>query len=84
MALGVSVAVMNPGSISVNYGLGTEELPLSIVLVITLSIGAVLGMVVSLSVLLRLKFENSRLQRKVTTASAEVNHALRTIPLKTS
>ncbi|VAX06964.1 hypothetical protein MNBD_GAMMA26-1993 [hydrothermal vent metagenome] len=81
MMLGVVVAVTNPGSISLNYVLGIAEIPLSIVLVVALSLGALLGIIVSLGVLLRLKHENSKLQRKAQLTTVEVNN-LRAIPLK--
>ncbi len=65
MILGVVIAEMNPGTVVLNYGLGTKEVPLSLVLIGAIGLGAVLGMIVSGVLLLRLKYKNAKLQREV-------------------
>ncbi len=81
MVLGVAIAVTNPGNVVLNYGLGTIELPLSLVLVGALSAGAILGSLVAIGILMRLKRENSKLQRKAQADAVRVGN-LSALPLK--
>lgn len=81
MVLGVAFAVMNTATVSLNYYFGTCEMPLPLLLVATLFVGAVLGIMVSLGGMLRLKRENVGLRRKAELAAVEVKN-LRAIPLE--
>ena len=83
MMVGSAFAVMNAEPIALNYYFGSREIPLSVVLVGTLCVGAVLGLLASLGVVARLKRENAELKRKARLTSQEVNN-LRTIPIKNS
>ncbi len=79
--LGSAFAVMNTESIHINYYFGEFELPLPLVLIATLGIGALLGVLATLGSLLRLKHRNAELRRKVSLAQEEVKN-LRAIPIK--
>lgn len=81
MMLGVAIAVTNPDNVVLNYGLGKIELPLSLVLVGAVSAGAVLGSLVAIGILMRLKRENSKLQRKAHADAVRVDN-LSALPLK--
>lgn len=83
MLVGAAFAVMNADIVNLNYYFGTVELPLSVVLVGAVCLGALLGMLAGLAGLAGLKRENSSLRRKVRLASQEVDN-LRAIPLKNS
>jgi len=81
LIIGVAFTVLNSESVSLDYYFSILELPLSIVLIISMSFGAVLGVLACSSILLRLKHENSSLKRKATLVGEEVKN-LRTIPLR--
>jgi len=81
MAAGAIFAVLNPHPVSLDYYFGKLELPLSVVVVATLGVGALLGMLAGFGAILALKRENSRLRRRARQTADEVNH-LRPIPVK--
>jgi len=81
MAAGAVFAVLNPQPVGLDYYFGTLELPLSVVVVAALAVGALIGMLAGLGAMLGLRRENSRLRRRERLAAAEVNN-LRTIPIK--
>ncbi len=81
MMLGVVFAVMNAGSIHLNYYFGVRDLPLPLVLLAALGVGALLGVLAAMGGVLRLKKENMDLRRNARLASEEVNN-LRAIPIK--
>lgn len=57
-------AMFNAQNVSINYYLGTRDLPLSLLLVSTLLGGVILGFCLWLPTYLRLKFEIRRLRHK--------------------
>ena len=79
--VGSAFAVMNAESVNLNYYFGSMNLPLSVVLVGAVCVGAVFGMLAGLSGLASLKHENAGLRREVRLASQEVKN-LRTMPIK--
>jgi len=81
MAAGALFAVLNPHPVRLDYYFGKLELPVSVVVVATLGIGALLGMLAGFSAMLALKRENARLRRRERQTAEEVNN-LRAIPLK--
>jgi len=81
MLVGAAFAVMNAEPVNLNYYFGSRELPLSVVLVGAVCVGAVLGMLAGVMALARLKRENAALHRQARLTSQEVRN-LRTIPLK--
>lgn len=79
--LGLAFAVINAKPVELNYFLATREVPLAMTLVLTLVFGAVIGLLFSLGMVLRLKRETLRLRRQVRLAEQEITN-LRNIPIK--
>lgn len=81
IGIGLTFSVMNAEPVSLEYYFGTSDIPLALLLVITLALGALLGVVASLSVILRLKRSNAGLRRENRLAEKEIMN-LRNIPLR--
>lgn len=81
IGIGLTFSVMNAEPVSLEYYFGTSDIPLALLLVITLALGALLGVVASLGVILRLKRSNSSLRRENRLAEKEIMN-LRNIPLR--
>jgi putative membrane protein len=79
--LGLSFAVLNAGTVVINYYLGTLEVPLSLALVSVLSAGVVMGLLASLGVVVAQKRRIRQLERQVQNTATEVAN-LRAIPIK--
>lgn len=79
--LAIIFACLNAETVSLNYYLGTKEFPLSLLLVMVLFIGAVLGLLVGLFLYLKAKNHSRRLQQRLKVAEAEVAN-MRSLPLK--
>lgn len=61
--LGVSFAALNAGSVTVNYYIGTQTIPLSLLLLGVLVIGILIGYFASLPSRFRSKMEIRRLRK---------------------
>ena len=83
LVLGVSFAILNATPVPFNYYVGKNELPLSLLLVITLAFGGFLGLAAGLVMHLKMKRENFRLGRKIKLVEKELTN-IRKIPLKDS
>lgn len=79
--LGLAFAVVNAKPVELNYFLASREVPLAMVLVLTLVVGALMGIVFSLGMVIRLKRETLRLRRQIQLTEREVVN-LRTMPIK--
>jgi len=79
--LGVSFAGLNAELVMINYYIGTNKLPLSLLLIMALAAGGLLGLLVSLIIYVRLKSSNLRLRQRLHLAEEEVAN-LRAMPLK--
>jgi putative membrane protein len=80
LALGISFAVHNAVPITLNYYFGSITGPLSLVVVIALAVGAMLGVSTSLLLVLRQRRKVARLKRKLDTCEQEIRN-LRHLPL---
>jgi putative membrane protein len=80
LILGVTFAVMNAEPVSINYYLNTSKIPLSLLLVLVIGIGAFIVWLTGLWMWLRLKTENFRLHHQIKTLEKELAQ-LRTQPL---
>ena len=78
---GISFAVLNADTVSLNYYIGAMELPLAVVILIALMVGVLLGISVSLGFLIGKRSENTRLKHKLVMMEKEIKN-LREIPLK--
>ncbi len=80
---GLAFAVVNDQPVSLNYFLGVIDVPLALTLVLTLALGAALGILFSMGMIVRLKRDGLKLRRQAQLAEQEVAN-LRSIPIKDS
>lgn len=78
---GIVFAVLNADTVQLNYYLGSLELPLSLVIVLAMIVGALLGVFASLSFIIGSRRNLSKLKRSVEVAEKEIVN-LRSIPIK--
>ncbi|OGT45260.1 MAG: hypothetical protein A3E83_08305 [Gammaproteobacteria bacterium RIFCSPHIGHO2_12_FULL_41_20] len=79
--LGITFSTLNANVVTVNYYIGRSALPLSLLLVLTFSLGCILGMLVGVWLLMKTKLKNYQLKHQLTLAEKEVKN-LRVIPLR--
>lgn len=79
--IGLAFAVLNAGTVELKYYLGTLSIPLALLLVITLLVGALLGGVASVGFILQQRRENNRLRKRLSLIETELKN-LREIPIK--
>jgi len=79
--IGITFAVLNSSSVSINYYFGSHTFSISLLLALTLGLGAFFGILLITPTLLRLKRGNHQLKRKIKRAEQEVDN-LRSIPIK--
>ena len=80
---GIVFAVLNSSSVELKYYFGMVQVPLSLIIVLSIIAGALLGILASMGQLLRARRNIARLKRSVHLAEKEVTN-LRTIPIKDS
>lgn len=80
--MGLVFAILNSQTVQLNYYFGSKELHFSLALIVAMLVGALLGVAVSLSMLLRLRREAARLRKAVEMAEKEMAN-LRINPIKT-
>ncbi|MDH5178771.1 MAG: LapA family protein [Gammaproteobacteria bacterium] len=78
---GLVFAVLNSEQVALDYYFGKLELHLSLIMIVSLFFGAVLGVVVSMGHVLKARREINKLKKAVQLAEKEVSN-LRTIPVK--
>ena len=81
IVLGVVFAVLNAETVQLNYYLGSVDLPLSLVLVLAIIVGALLGIFSILSFIIGSRRSATKLKRSVEVAEKEIVN-LRNIPIK--
>jgi putative membrane protein len=81
--LGISFASLNAEKVTVHYYLGVSNIPVSLLVVITLVIGILIGFFAGLIFYFKAKRANSRLKKRMKMAEKEIAN-LRAIPLKDS
>ena len=81
--IGLSFALMNADNVVLNYYFGSIEAPLSLVIVLAVALGAVLGVVASMWVVIGQKREAAKLRKAVKVAEKEIDN-LRSLPMKDS
>ena len=79
LVCGLLFFVKNNQLQAVDYIIGSVELPLSILLLTSLAIGAVLGIIATVPLILRLNHQKSRLEKQVKLSEKEINN-LRILP----
>lgn len=81
LLLGLLFFVKNNQTVELNYIIGTTELPVSLLLLACLSLGALLGILATVPMLLRIRLQKSRLEKQIKMTEKEVNN-LRVLPVK--
>ena len=79
--LGLSFALMNAESVKLEYYFGSLEAPLSLVVVLAMIVGAALGVLASVGIVVGQKRELAKLRKAAKIANQEVTN-LRSLPLK--
>lgn len=80
-AFGLSFALLNAESVQLKYYFGSFNAPLSLILVIGLMIGAVLGALSCVGMIMRLKRDLVKLHKTIKLTEKEVAN-LRALPIK--
>ena len=80
-SIGAAFSAINLNPITINYYLGSVAIPLSIMVILSLVAGIIIGAIAIYITSLRLRYENSRLQKKLFLSEQEVN-SLRILPIK--
>ena len=78
---GIIFAVLNADNVQLNYYFGSKQLPLSLAIVMSMVVGAILGVLASIKLILRTRREMSRLRKASAMAEKEITN-LRAIPIK--
>jgi putative membrane protein len=80
---GIIFAILNAENVQLNYYFGSKQLPLSLAIVLSMIIGAILGVLASINLILRSRKEIARLRKASEIAEKEIAN-LRAIPIKNS
>ena len=81
LVAGLAFFVKNSKEVEFNYIIGTITLPLSLLILLSLVAGVILGLLSVTTLLLRQRRRIARLQQQVQVAEKEVNN-LRVMPVK--
>lgn len=81
LLLGIVFAILNADSVTLNYYFGSQQIPLSLVIMLAMLVGAMLGVFASIGVILKSRREMSRLRKAAMIAEKEIAN-LRAIPIK--
>lgn len=79
-AVGIAFSAANNDPVAIDYYLGTLPLPLSIVMVLSMVLGLILGALAIFFGTLQLRYENRRLTKKLAISEQEIN-SLRILPI---
>ena len=83
LILTLTFTAINVHSVQVNCYVGSQDVPLALLLGSTLIIGALLGAFVMMKPIMQLKLNSSKLKRTIRSNEKEIS-ILRTLPLKKS
>jgi len=79
--LGVIFAILNAEPVQFNYYFGSTQTPFSLAIVIAMLVGAMLGLLAGLGMIMKAKRQVSRLRRSAEITEKEIAN-LRAIPIK--
>ncbi len=79
--IGIAFASLNPSAVTLNYFIAKKTMPLSLLLVTVFSMGCLLGLLVGLGLLVKVKIKNYQLKHRLKIADKEIQN-LRVIPLQ--
>ena len=80
LMLGAGFSAINLTPVDINYYLGVLSLPLSMVIIAAIILGTILGALALSTSILRLRYENHRLRKKLISSEQEIN-SLRILPI---
>ena len=81
LLLGLAFHVKNHQLVTLNYYIGEIQLSFSIVIVLAISVGVVLGILVSVPIIIRNRQLNSKLEKEIKIREKEINN-FRIMPTK--
>ncbi len=81
IVVGIAFAVLNAEVVEFSYYFSSRQIPLSLILVLAMFAGAVLGVLASTSLIIKLKREMAQLKKSASLAEKEITN-LRAIPIK--
>lgn len=79
--LGVIFAILNAETVQINYYFGSKETPLSLAIILSMLLGAILGLLASFGLILKSKRDVAKFKRVAEVAEKEITN-LRAIPIK--
>ena len=79
--IGISFACLNAQPATINFYLEKMSLPLSLIIVLSLGGGCLLGLFAGIGVYLRLKKQNAKLKHRAKIAEMEISN-IRSMPLR--
>ncbi|NOX44005.1 MAG: LapA family protein [Gammaproteobacteria bacterium] len=71
--IGLSFALLNSEPVTFNYYVGKVNLELSLILVITLAVGALLGVAASFGIILKSRRDSSKVKKEMKNNTKELN-----------
>ena len=71
---GLSFALLNSTPVSFNYYIGKQEMALSLLLVLSLVLGAILGVAASFGLILKFRTEVSKIRREMKSKTKELTN----------
>ncbi len=81
--VGLSFALLNSDTVTLNYYFDKLQAPLSLVIVIALALGAIMGVLASMWAVLAQKRELAKLRKAAKVTEKEITN-LRSLPMKDS
>jgi lipopolysaccharide assembly protein A len=81
VATGLSFAVLNSQPVTLNYYFGNRDVPLSMIVVLALAAGAVIGVLVSAGLILKLRMQAAQLRRRLRHAQQAADQ-LQVLPVR--
>lgn len=79
--IGITFAILNAGSVQINFYITKWTMPISVLMTIMFGIGLVIGFLLFINKYLRLRIESLRLKNQLKLTEKEIKN-LRNIPLK--
>ncbi|WP_455198275.1 LapA family protein [Kaarinaea lacus] len=79
--VGLSFALINAETVTLNYYFDSLQAPLSLIMVIALALGAIMGVVASLWIVIGLKREIAKMRKAAKVSEKEIAN-LRSLPMK--
>lgn len=81
LVLTISFSVINAHEVQINYYFGASQVPLALLLVLAVVLGAVLGVAAVAALAFRMRIEIAKLRRAAKITEKEISN-LRSMPLK--